>query len=862
MTLPIRNITLTCSALLLFMVNKAVAQAAFTPPASPHEDYNFDMGWKFSTEQTAKFPTAATPGFDDAAWKSVTTPHSYNDIDSFRGFISHSGGDRGTYKGTAWYRKHFQLPAGATGKHVFLEFEGIRQAGDIFLNGKEVGLSENGVSPYGVDITASVNFTGDNVLAVHVDNSAGYQERATGTAYRWNSNDFNPNHGGIRDHVLLHLTSPIYQTFPLYYGLQTTGIYIYPGNFNIAGKTNDVTVESEVKNASAGPATVLLSTFIVDADGVQRAKFDSKPVDIAAGGKTVIKATGNLAGSHFWSPDDPYLYNVYTTLTVDGKVVDTRKTTTGFRKTEFKGGVGTGGVYINDKFTYLKGFSQRSANEWAGAGGAYPDWMHDFTLKMLREDHGNYIRWMHVTPQPVDSFACDRFGIVQMVPAGDKETMPTGRQFGQRFEAMQYAMIYYRNSPSSLFWEAGNTILTPEQMTQMVDLRKKFDPSGGRVMGTRDNDQADANTALTPILEYYGVMIGQDNRTDSITGNNIFRGYSVPRRDRAPLIETEDYREEAGRRFWDNFSPPYFGFKQGPQDTWNLNSETFALGSVGRYAAYLNNMISNKDPAHSKWSGYCSIYFTDEDADGRQDSSEVARVSGKVDAMRLPKEIYYAHRVIQSETPDIHILGHWTYPADTKKTMYVISNTKSVELILNGKSLGKNAAPANLFTFAFPNVAFQPGSLVAVGFDAAGKEVARQELQTAGPAKSIKLTPITAPGGMRADGADDALIDVEVVDAKGLRCPTDDARVDFTCTGPAIWRGGYNSGKTNSTNNLYLNTECGINRVAVRSTTTPGKITITAKRDGLTPASIEIETKPVTVTNGLAKIEPVYLPLK
>jgi beta-galactosidase len=107
-----------------------------------------------------------------------------------------------------------------------------------------------------------------------------------------------------------------------------------------------------------------------------------------------------------------------------------------------------------------------------------------------------------------------------------------------------------------------------------------------------------------------------------------------------------------------------------------------------------------------------------------------------------------------------------------------------------------------------------------------------------------------------------ALIDFEVVDAQGRRCPTDDARVDFTCTGPANWRGGYNSGKPNSTNNLYLNTECGINRVALRSTTTPGKITVTAKRDGLESASVEIETKPVTVTNGLAKIAPVYLPLK
>ena len=106
-----------------------------------------------------------------------------------------------------------------------------------------------------------------------------------------------------------------------------------------------------------------------------------------------------------------------------------------------------------------------------------------------------------------------------------------------------------------------------------------------------------------------------------------------------------------------------------------------------------------------------------------------------------------------------------------------------------------------------------------------------------------------------------ALIDVEVVDEQGRRCPTDDARVDFRVTGPAVWRGGYNSGKTASTNNLYLNTECGINRVAVRSTLKPGTITVTATRNGLEEATVQIEARPVTVKDGLADIQPNRLPL-
>ncbi len=342
---------------------------------------------------------------------------------------------------------------------------------------------------------------------------------------------------------------------------------------------------------------------------------------MVAGEKSTIEASGTLHDARLWSPDDPNFYDVYTVLTVEGKVVDVVKTTTGFRKTEFQGGAGTGGVFINDKFVYLKGFAQRSTNEWAGVGIAYPDWMHDFTARLIRECHGNYIRWMHVTPQRVDVEACDRFGIVQIAPAGDKERAVQGRQWQQRLEVMTASMISLRNNPSMLFWEAGNTGIPADQMQQMVDLEQQWDPHGGRIMGCRTlNDPA-----TTPIAEYYGVMIGQDPRTDQLKSptdivSRLQRRAARP----APLIETEDFRDEGARRFWDDYSPPYFGFKPGPNDTYHWNSETFALAAANRYWAYWNNRISNADPAHAKWSGYASIYFSDSNADGRQQSSEVA----------------------------------------------------------------------------------------------------------------------------------------------------------------------------------------------------------------------------------------------
>lgn len=869
---------------LSFAIGHASPSVVYQPPASPRANFNFNPDWKFSFGDAAG---AEQPGFDDSAWTGVSLPHTWNETDTYRAYISHSGGDVGEKRfGIGWYRKHFKVPARAEGQKVFLQFDGLRQAAWFFINGQPVGKYENGVTPVGLEISKFLKPSReDNLIAVKVDNSPSYKEEATGVAFEWNAKDFNPNFGGLNRDASLIITGKIYQTLPLYENLKTTGISIYPDAIDLKKKTVDVKVEAEVVNDTSDYASITFSAVIVDGDGVVRAELDGDTSDLVRGQTEVFTAAGTLTSARFWDVNDPYLYRVYSVLKVGDKVVDVCETRTGFRKTEFKGGAGTGGVWLNGRFVWLTGYAQRSANDWPGLGGAYPDWMHDFTAAQIRESNGNYIRWMHIAPQRADVDACDRFGIVEVCPAGDKERLVTGRQWDQRAEVMRATMIFYRNNPSIFFWEAENTIVTPEQMNQFVALRKELDPHGGRVVGTRDNDLSEANRALTSVSEYYGVMIGQAPSTDAVAGDDIFRGYSIARRDKAPLIETEDFRDEAGRDVWDAFSPPHFGFKPKsgsaggrPVDTWHWDSETFCLAGAARYFSYMRNRIDNPDTAHSKWSGYASIYFSDSDADGRQQGSYVLRVSGKVDGVRLPKQLFYVSRVMQNEKPDLHIIGHWSYPAGTKKTVYVAAHhCEQVELFLNGKSLGVQTKPftfhdtyqpggnANASTeapamdtgyiYAFPDVLFAPGTLKAVGSNR-DKVVAQEELQTAGEPKALRLTVHTGPQGLQADGSDVALIDFEVVDAQGRRCPTDEARVDFEVTGPAVWRGGFNAAKLESTNNLYLNTECGINRVAVRSTMTAGEITIRARRDGLEPGVLKIISHPTEIVGGLESNPP------
>jgi beta-galactosidase len=819
-------------------------------PVPPTEaDYSMDVGWLFNKSDVsgAQATTASETG-----WSQVSTPHSYNDTDSYRGVISHSGGDHGLYQGPAWYRKHFKIPATFAGNKLIVEFQRIRQSATFYINGTQVGTYVDGVSPCGIDITgkATADGTTDNVLAVRVDNSG------AGGSFYWNANATNPDHGGLVGHVWLHVPGKLYQTYPLYQNLKTSGIYIYGTaysnitNNTAQGDTGNLTVnvESEVMNESGAAASATLGVKVIDAaTGTTVGTFSGTATSVPTTGATVLKASGPLTGAKLWSDLYPNLYNVVTTLTVGTTVVNGRSTITGFRQVQFKGGAGTGGIYVNGRFVFLLGFAQRSTNEWAAIGQAVPDWMHDYHANLIRGANSNYIRWMHVTPQLVDMQSGDKYGVISIAPAGDKEVSnPTDAQWQARMAVMQTAMIYLRNNPSVFMYEAGNSPVSTSQMQSLAALRDTWDKNGGRGVGDRDLPDA----ASAAYSDWFGTMIAwQPPDSD---GSGLFRGYSDAYRDKGPIVEEEDYRDEANRGVWDDYTPPHVGgFKPGPLDTYNLTSEDFTTGQVPRLDAWLNIANIKNKTGTSRYSGYGSIYFSDSDADGRQQSSCVCRVSGKVDAVRLPKEIYYSFRVAGNTKPDIHIVGHWTYPAGTKKTMYVLANTPSVELFVNGTSAGKVSKATNTYTFSFPSITWATGSVKAVGYDASGTQVCSHEIKTAGAAAAIKLTPTLGPNGLQADGADIAMFDVEVVDADGNRRPDDEARIDFTMTGPGTWRGGVNECMLNSTNNTYISTEGGINRVFIRAQTTPGDITLNATRTGLTAGKATVTSKAVPVVNGL-----------
>lgn len=815
--------------ILIFIIFSALGTKA-------RETYNFNSNWRIDKQK-----------------KEVTLPHSWNEDESFR---------LATYEtstGIVWYRKTFKLPTSAKGKKVFIEFEGARQAAEVFLNGKRLGISENGTMAFGFDLTPFLK-NGNNTIEVKTDNSWNYKEQATGTKFQWHTKAFNVNYGGLPKNVWLHITDNLYQTLPLFSNLGTTGIYIYGKDYDIDGHSVTICAESQVKNESDKAMATDYTVIIEEMNGKEVARFQEKAISIPAHDVVTVKAQKRVNGIHFWSWGYGYLYHVKTII---GN--DTVSTKTGFRNTDFKQGM----FYLNNRVMMIHGYAQRTTNEWPAVGQSVPAWMSDYSNDLFVKSGGNLVRWMHTCPWKQDVESCDRVGLLQAMPAGDAEHDARGRQWVQRLETMRDAIIYNRNNPSIVFYECGNQRISSQHMREMKALRNQYDPYGGRAIGCREMlDQPEA--------EYGGEML------------------YVNKSDTKPMWMMEYCRDEGLRWYWNSWSYPFHQEGDGPlyrnasAASYNHNSDEFVAECVRRWYDYWLERPGSGTKVNS---GGTKIVFSDTQSHGR--SADNYRVSGVVDPLRIPKDAFYAHQVmwdgwVDDLKPRTYIVGHWNYEKNfVIPTIYVVSNADSVVL----KQGEKTIFPTNhdyRFLYTFKNVKYENETLEAFAYDTNGNMVSYDKKETAGAPARLKLTPITNPTGWKADGNDLSIVQVEVVDKNGIRCPLDNRIVKWKVKGNAEYLGGIAKNKpfNLSTNNASLQSinigkegkntdwdpafkaklnhvrcdtlpvECGVNRVILRSRAKAGNITITAQAEGLPQTQIILTTQPVTVENGLSTYMP------
>ena len=771
--------------------------------AIERQKINFNADWRLCIGDV---PEAVEATFDDSGWQQVTLPYAFNGHEAFRKDIVDLTDT------VCWYRKTFEVKnEEVKSEKFFIEFEGVRQGADFYLNEHHLGFSENGVMACGFDLTPYIK-AGENVLAVRCDNSWTYRSRQHNSRYQWNDKNFNANYGGIPKNVWIHVTDKLYQTLPLYSNLGTTGTYIYATDFDIPNHKAVIHAESQVRNEDSKPRTFNFCAQVLDADGKEVALFHSDPITMQPGETRIVKVQQAVEGLHFWSWGYGYLYAIVTGIkdeklkTINDKVI----TQTGFRKTRF----GEGKIWLNDRVLMVHGYAQRTSNEWPGVGISVPAWLSDYSNGLMVESGGNLVRWMHVTPWKQDVESCDRVGLIQAMPAGDAEKDVEGPRWTQRTELMRDAIIYNRNNPSILFYESGNESISREHMLEMKAIRDTYDPHGGRAIGSREMLDIDE-------AEYGGEML------------------YINKSKKHPMWAMEYCRDEGLRKYWDEWSYPYHKEGDGPlyrgkpANDYNHNMDQMAVEMVRRWYDY---WCERPGTGTRVSSGGVKIVFSDTNTHHRGEKHY--RTSGVVDAMRIPKDAFFVHQVIWNgwvdpENSQTYIIGHWNYPANTVKPVYVVSTGDEVELFLNGRSLGKGKQSYR-YLFTFDNVPFEPGTLEAVASDGS-----RYNMETVGESYQLKLTAVKNPEGTKADGADMVLFQVEVIDKQGRRCPLDNRMIHFQLWGEGKWIGSI------ETDAMSVPVECGVNRVLVRTTVNAGNIHLSAYAEGVKPAYIEVKSEEV-----------------
>ena len=417
--------------------------------ASPRARESFDFGWMFLKGDA---PGAQQPEFSDSAWRSVDLPHDWS-IEGPYGEQEKAQGSLPT--GIAWYRKRFRVPESYQDRIVVIEFDGIYQNSEVWINGQYLGKRPYGYVAFSYDLTPHLIAGRDNVIAVKVDNSR--QSNC-----RWYSGS------GIYRHTWLLATNQLHVA---YWGTFVTSP-------RVAKNSAIVQVKTRVKNERKTSARCVLTTALLDRDGktVQTAEATQQ---IAPAGEYEFVQQVSVPQPRLWSAADPYLYKVHTTIRDQHSVVDQYDTPTGIREALFDADKG---FLLNGERVKLNGVCLH--HEAGSVGAAVPERVWERRLELLREMGCNAIRTSHNPYAAEFMDLCDRMGFLVMNEAFDEWKVGKG-QIGPYGYANYFDEWYQRdvkdfvhrdrNHPCVVLWSAGNEIGDQSHPEGAETLRKLLD---------------------------------------------------------------------------------------------------------------------------------------------------------------------------------------------------------------------------------------------------------------------------------------------------------------------------------------------------------------------------------------------------
>lgn len=788
------------------------ARAQVLPPA-PRIVQSADPDWRFSR---GDFSGAAMPAYDEAGWTRVDLPHDWSSDGPFSAeFGSGNGYAPG---GIAWYRKHFTLPADLENKVGAIEFDGIYDYSEVWVNGHFVGGRPYGYSSFECPLTPYLKFGGgDNVVAVRVDHSRFADSR-------WYTGS------GIYRHVRLRFTDPLRVA---HWGTSVT-------SSAVSAASAKVRVETTIDNASNGTRGISLESEIV-LRGTVVAR-STTPSTVSARGSQTLAQDIDVARPERWSPESPALYVVRQRIRSDNVVTDDVETTFGIRTIRFDPGTG---FFLNEQPIKLRGVCVH--HDAGSVGAAVPEAVWERRLRALKDIGINAIRTSHNPPAPEFLDLCDRLGLLVKDEAFDEFTPPKNKwvngwnagvpsRFGYGEIFAQWSVTDAadmvkrdRNHPSIVMWSIGNEIDYPNDpfshpvldksyrptnppaenlvslARPLIDAVRNLDPTRPVTMALASLAMSDA-VGLGEMLDIVGynyqesryaadhsryprrVIFGSEN-------NHAFDNWTIVRDN--PFV--------AGQFLWTGID--YLG-----------ESRVFPNRANG---AGLLDLAGFKKPGawfrQSLWSTAPMVYLA---------VAAAAATGGAAPTRGAGPE------------------EHWNWQPGSTVTVVAYTNAAGVELTLNGQSLGTkrlDEAKAGVLSWSVP---YAPGVLKAVAKTNA-KSVADFILRTAGAARRIELTRDIS--SVLADSRQTAQIEFRIVDDAGVRVPNADAVVTFQIEGPARIL-GIGNGDLKSIENgkdVAHRTYQGRGLIILRIADRPATVTVKASSPGLEAATVVLSPRGV-----------------
>jgi beta-galactosidase len=774
-------------------------------PPNHRLEQTINRQWTFNyfPSENAYSNGCESPDFDDSMWPAVALPHTwqtYETTGKLHPFIhdAHEDDDPYWWRGWGWYRKHFSVSKDKADRRIFIEFDGVQKYCKIFINGKLVGDHKGGYDGFYFDITDWVHFGADNVLAVAVncdqDDSFKIPPMSAGN---WNT------YGGIYRDVRIVIKDPLNIPYQGSYK-QEGGTFITTPSVSDASGT--VNVKTWVQNDGTAPKSCELRTTIADADGniiqVLSDKKTVQPGQLAA----FDQNSAPVPNPHLWSPETPYVYNVFSDVYSDGAAVDHFESPLGFRW--FKWDYTANRLILNGKKVIIHGSNHHQEYPWLG--DATPKWMLlsdmlDFRLNL----NNNFMRTCHYPNDPAIYNFNDHYGIITIeeLPNDKRQKFSEDVQVQQLRETIRRD----RNHPAILFWSMGNETddavdskyAVAEDTTRIIHARDIYNDSAGQFVQTTSKQLALESMLRCTVGGWFNSDVRNlEPKSAQQAGNEEWQ------------------HDEAAAEFIKNNAG------RAPDDLANLN--TWIYEDHGCDRDYAGAPLMKVNP------------------------------KGWVDCWREPKYMYYLWQAWYAEKPMVYIHPFvWSqhYLGDQKEIV-VDSNCKSVELQVNGRTIGvqePSLSKANVVRFE--NVRVEQGTLTAIG-RSGDQTVTNTVVMASAP---VQLSLSSNPGALEAGLDSLAIVRADIVDAAGVHVFGATNTIHWSVTGPAKLVGApvYRSDtdKNEATEGTMYIDAPAFN--IIRSSGQPGEIKVRIESPGLAPAEISITASPPPVDNSVAIIQPL-----